>query len=150
MGPGARGGITGIGITTTRTSRRCLQQFWREGIRRNKDYESIITLGLRAENDSGRAIGKDLTEQIVNAQRGIIADEMNRDVTQVPQLWACSKEVQDYYNEGLRVPDDVTLLWADDNWGDVRRLPTAEERKRSGGAGIYYHFDYHGGPAKDR
>ncbi len=52
----------------------------------------------------------------------------------------------DFYNEGLRVPDDVTLLWAEDNWGNVRRLPTAEERKRSGGAGIYYHFDYHGGP----
>ncbi|MCX6328286.1 MAG: glycosyl hydrolase 115 family protein, partial [Bacteroidia bacterium] len=62
------------------------------------------------------------------------------------QLWCLYKEVQDYYNAGMRVPDDVTLLWAEDNWGNVRRLPTAEERKRNGGAGIYYHFDYHGGP----
>jgi hypothetical protein len=54
--------------------------------------------------------------------------------------------VQEYYNAGMRVPDDVTLLWAEDNWGNIRRLPGAEERKRSGGAGIYYHFDYHGGP----
>ena len=123
-----------------------LQQFWREGIRRNKNFESIITLGLRAENDSGAPIGKDLTEQIVNVQRKILADEINSDLTKVPQMWCLYKEVQDFYNQGLRVPDDVTLLWAEDNWGDVRRLPTADERKRSGGAGVYYHFDYHGGP----
>jgi hypothetical protein len=61
-------------------------------------------------------------------------------------LWALYKEVQGYYEKGMRVPDDVTLLWSDDNWGDLRRLPTAEERKRPGGAGIYYHFDYVGGP----
>ena len=123
-----------------------LQQFWRYGIRRNKNYESIITLGLRAENDAGTPIGKDLTEQIVGVQRNIIAQEMDTDLTHVPQMWCLYKEVQNFYNEGLRVPDDVTLLWAEDNWGNIRRLPTAEERQRSGGAGIYYHFDYHGSP----
>jgi hypothetical protein len=123
-----------------------LQQFWRDGIQRNKNYESIITLGLRAENDSGLPIGKELTEHIVNVQRKILAEEMNPDLTRVPQMWCLYKEVQDFYQEGLRVPDDVTLLWAEDNWGNVRRLPTAEERKRAGGAGVYYHFDYHGGP----
>jgi hypothetical protein len=71
---------------------------------------------------------------------------VNPDVTKVPQLWCLYKEVQGYYENGLRVPDDVTLLWAEDNWGNVRRLPTAEERRRPGGAGVYYHFDYHGGP----
>jgi hypothetical protein len=126
--------------------RPVLLDFWREGIRRNKDLESIITLGLRAENDAGSPIGKDLTEQIVGVQRKILAEELNPDLSKVPQMWCLYKEVQDYYDQGLRVPDDVTLLWAEDNWGDVRRLPTAEERKRSGGAGIYYHFDYHGGP----
>jgi hypothetical protein len=123
-----------------------LQQFWRDGIRRNKNFESIITLGLRAENDSGMPIGKDLTEQIVGVQRKILAEEINPDLAKVPQLWCLYKEVQDFYNEGLRVPDDVTLLWTDDNWGNVRRLPSAAERQRTGGAGIYYHFDYHGGP----
>ncbi len=123
-----------------------LQQFWREGIRRNKNFESIITLGLRAENDSGAPIGKDLTEQIVGVQRQILAGEINTDLTKVPQLWCLYKEVQDFYNEGLRVPDDVTMLWAEDNWGNVRRLPSADERHRTGGAGVYYHFDYHGGP----
>ncbi len=101
-----------------------LQQFWREGVRRNKNYESIITLGLRAENDAGTPIGKDLTEQIVNVQRQILAEEINPDLTKVPQMWCLYKEVQGFYNDGLRVPDDVTLLWAEDNWGNVRRLPT--------------------------
>ena len=87
-----------------------------------------------------------LLGKIVDVQRKIIAEEMNPDVTKVPQLWCLYKEVQDFYNAGMRVPDDVTLLWAEDNWGNVRRLPTAEERKRAGGAGVYYHFDYHGGP----
>jgi hypothetical protein len=76
----------------------------------------------------------------------MIAEEINPDVTKVPQLWCLYKEVQEYYEKGLRVPDDVTLLWSDDNWGDIRRLPTEQERKRSGGAGVYYHFDYVGGP----
>ena len=75
-----------------------------------------------------------------------LRDEVNPDVTRVPQVWTLYKEVQGYYENGLRVPDDVTLLWAEDNWGNVRRLPTAEERRAAGGAGVYYHFDYHGGP----
>ena len=126
--------------------RPVLEQFWREGVSRNKNYESIITMGLRAENDSGQAIGKDLTEEIIGVQRKILAEEMNPDLTKVPQMWCLYKEVQDYYAQGLQVPDDVTLLWAGDNWGNVRRLPTEAERNRLGGAGIYYHFDYHGGP----
>jgi hypothetical protein len=128
-----------------------LESFWRDGIRRNSNYESIITIGLRGANDTPMAPGGPeenitLLEKIVNVQRKIIADEINPDVTKVPQLWCLYKEVQEYYNAGMRVPDDVTLLWAEDNWGNIRRLPGAEERKRSGGAGIYYHFDYHGGP----
>lgn len=128
-----------------------VSNFWREGIARNKNYESIITIGLRGANDTEMAPGgpeanKALLENIVAVQRKIIADEVNPDVTKVPQLWCLYKEVMDFYNAGMRAPDDVTLLWAEDNWGNVRRLPTAEERQRSGGAGVYYHFDYHGGP----
>ena len=128
-----------------------LQQFWRDGVRRNKDYESIITMGLRGANDTPMAPGgpeanMKLLEQIVGVQRGILREEMNPDVTKIPQLWCLYKEVQEFYEHGMRVPDDVTLLWAEDNWGNLRRVPTAEERKRYGGAGIYYHFDYHGSP----
>lgn len=128
-----------------------LVKFWRDGIRRNKNFESILTIGLRGADDTemgpgGPAGNIAKLEKIVDIQRRLIADELNSDVTRVPQMWCLYKEVQDYYNAGMRVPDDVTLLWAEDNWGNVRRLPTAEERKRSGGAGVYYHFDYHGGP----
>lgn len=134
------------------TDAQSLQNFWREGIRRNKNYESILTLGLRGANDTPMIRGgtmqqsMDLLKEIVAAQRKMIAEELNPDVSKVPQLWCPYKEVLDYYNAGLRVPDDVTLLWTDDNWGNLRRLPTEEERKRSGGAGVYYHFDYVGGP----
>jgi hypothetical protein len=129
-----------------------LKDFWREGIRRNKSFESLLTIGLRGANDTPMIPGGTvqqsmaLLEEIVGTQRKMIAEEINPDVTRVPQLWCLYKEVQEYYNAGLRVPDDVTLLWADDNWGNLRRLPTEAERKRPGGAGIYYHFDYVGGP----
>jgi hypothetical protein len=128
-----------------------MENFWRDGIRRNKNFESIVTIGLRGANDTemapgGPAANRALLEQIVGVQRKILAAEVNPDVTKVPQLWCLYKEVQDFYESGMRAPDDVTLLWAEDNWGNVRRLPTPEERQRAGGAGIYYHFDYHGGP----
>ncbi len=132
------------------TQATTLDDFWRQGIRERRNFENIYTIGLRGENDSAMVRtsqeGVALTEKIVAAQRRMLAEEVNPDVTKVPQVWALYKEVQQYYESGLRVPDDVTLLWAEDNWGNIRRLPTAEERKRSGGAGIYYHFDYHGGP----
>ncbi|MDH7599816.1 MAG: glycosyl hydrolase 115 family protein, partial [Sedimentisphaerales bacterium] len=129
-----------------------LQAFWREGIRRNKAYESIITIGLRGANDTpmipGGTVAESmaLLEQIVAVQRNMIAEEIDPDPTKVPQMWCLYKEVLEYYKAGLRVPDDVTLLWPDDNWGNIRRLPTEQERGRRGGAGIYYHFDYVGGP----
>ncbi len=128
-----------------------LERFWRDGIRRNRNKESIVTLGLRGADDTPMAPGGPkenmaLLEKILDVQRKILAEEVNPDVGKIPQMWCLYKEVLGFYNAGMRVPDDVTLLWPDDNWGNNRRLPTAEERKRSGGAGIYYHFDYHGGP----
>jgi hypothetical protein len=87
-----------------------------------------------------------LLERIVADQRKMIGEIINPTIQQVPQSWALYKEVQGYYERGMRVPDDVTLLWCDDNWGNLRRLPTPAEEGRSGGAGIYYHFDYVGGP----
>ena len=128
-----------------------MEKFWREGIRRNRNFESIVTMGLRGANDTEMAPGgpeanRALLEQIVAVQRQILREEVNPDITRVPQLWCLYKEVQEFYEHGLRAPDDMTLLWAEDNWGNLRRLPTAAERQRPGGAGIYYHFDYHGGP----
>ncbi len=129
-----------------------MQKFWREGVRRNKNYESIISMGLRGANDTAMAKNKTvqecaaMLEKIIDVQRKIIAEEINPNVTKVPQLWCPYKEAQEYYEKGAKIPDDITILWCDDNWGNIRRLPTEQERKRSGGAGIYYHFDFHGGP----
>jgi hypothetical protein len=127
-----------------------LSDFWRTGVQARKGFENIYTIGLRGENDTPmvRTLeeGVALTEKIVTEQRRILAEEVRPDVGPIPQLWALYKEVQEYYEHGLRVPDDVTLLWAEDNWGNIRRLPTPSERTRPGGAGVYYHFDYHGGP----
>jgi hypothetical protein len=128
-----------------------LQDFWREGVRRNRLFESIYTLGLRGANDTemapgGPAANRAMLEGIVKTQREILRQEVNPDLAQIPQVWCLYKEVQDFYEGGMRVPDDVTLLWADDNWGNLRRLPKPGERARAGGAGIYYHFDYVGDP----
>ncbi|HSU56469.1 MAG TPA: glycosyl hydrolase 115 family protein, partial [Candidatus Dormibacteraeota bacterium] len=125
-----------------------LQKFWKEGVRRTKDYEKVITIGMRGDGDEpmSQTESISLLQRIVADQRRIIGDVMKKPAQEVPQVWALYKEVQGYYEQGMRVPEDVTLLWCDDNWGNLRRLPTAEERKRPGAAGIYYHFDYVGGP----
>jgi hypothetical protein len=125
-----------------------LGDFWTKGITRNADYESTITIGMRGDGDKPMSETDDvaLLEKIVADQRKIIADHLTPTLKSDPQVWALYKEVQGYYEKGMRVPDDVTLLWCDDNWGNIRRLPTSAERSRSGGAGVYYHFDYVGGP----
>ncbi|MET0356137.1 MAG: glycosyl hydrolase 115 family protein [Cellvibrio sp.] len=126
--------------------------FWKGGIERNKNYESLTTIGMRGDGDEPMSESENISllEHIVKDQRDIISQTFNKPADQIPQVWALYKEVQGYYDKGMRVPDDVTLLWCDDNWGNIRRLPTADERKRSGGAGVYYHFDYVGGPRSYR
>ena len=138
----------GIGPWDYATNAKNLDAFWEEGIERNKNYESVITLGMRGDGDKPMAEKDDiaLLEKIVADQRQIIARHLTPTLASDPQVWALYKEVQGYYEKGMRVPDDVTLLWCDDNWGNIRRLPTPEERSRSGGAGIYYHLDYVGDP----
>jgi hypothetical protein len=125
-----------------------LKDFWRGGLRASRGTEKVVTLGMRGDGDEPMSEESNvaLLERIVKDQREIIAQQINPDMSKVPQVWALYKEVQEYYEKGMRVPDDVLLLWCDDNWANIRRLPTPEERKRSGGAGVYYHFDYVGGP----
>ena len=121
--------------------------FWREGVERMGDFESLVTIGMRGDGDEAMTEGTatDLLERIVADQRAIIEDVTGRPAEETPQVWALYKEVQDYYDQGMEVPEDVTLLFADDNWGNIRRLPELG-RERPGGYGIYYHFDYVGGP----
>ncbi len=125
-----------------------LREFWTKGIERNKDYENIITLAMRGDGDIGMSEDTNISllEKIVVDQRKIIGDVTGKDVATIPQVWALYKEVQEYYDKGMRVPDDVTLLLCDDNWGNIRMLPKPGDPPRSGGYGIYYHYDFHGGP----
>ncbi len=124
-----------------------LKAFWHYGMQRATN-EKIVSVGMRGDGDApmSRETATTLLEKIVQDQRSIIEDVTGKKADQTPQLWALYKEVQDYYDKGMRVPDDVTLLLCDDNWGNIRRLPQLEEKPRKGGYGIYYHFDYVGGP----
>ena len=141
------------GVWNYNTNKDRLYSFWKEGITRNAKYDNLVTVGMRGDGDEAMA-GRDskmednikLLNRIIDDQRSLISEAYGKPASEVPQMWAIYKEVQDYYDSGMRVPDDITILWCDDNWGNVRRLPTPEERKRSGGAGIYYHVDYVGGP----
>ncbi len=130
------------------TNAATLDSFWKQGIRRMDDRQSIVTIGMRGNGD--KAMSKEtniaLLEKIVAKQRRIIEEVTGKPASETPQDWALYKEVQDYYDEGMRVPEDVTLLYADDNWGNIRRLPELKDSAREGGYGLYYHFDYVGGP----
>ena len=125
-----------------------LRNFWRKGIENMGQHESLLTMGMRGDGDEPmtRGTATTLLERIVKDQREIIADVTGKPASATPQLWALYKEVQDYYEQGMRVPDDVTLLLCDDNWGNLRKLPKLTDASRKGGYGIYYHFDYVGGP----
>ena len=130
------------------TNENQLREFWREGIKRMGNNESIVTLAMRGDGDMAMSAetNTSLLEKIVKDQREIIQEVTGKDITETPQVWALYKEVQDYYDNGMRVPDDVTLLLCDDNWGNIRKLPKLSDAPRKGGYGIYYHYDYVGGP----
>jgi hypothetical protein len=125
-----------------------LQKFWAEGIKRKGSYESIVTVGMRGDGDAPMSESSNiaLLEKIIGDQRTILQKVTGMPASETPQGWALYKEVQDYYDKGMRVPDDVTLLLCDDNWGNVRKLPKPGDAPRKGGYGMYYHFDYVGGP----
>ncbi len=138
----------GRGPWSYATNREELSAFWRHGIERNRDFESAITLGMRGDGDLPMSEAEDraLLESVFSGQSEILAEVLAEKAADVPRVWALYKEVQAYFDRGMRVPDDVTLLFCDDNWGNLRRVPSDAERQRSGGAGIYYHYDYVGGP----
>lgn len=131
---------------------RVIDRFFTEGIERMKDTEDIVTIGMRGDGDEAMSEEADVTllEKVIRNQRKIIRKVTGRPAEETPQVWALYKEVQDYYDKGMRVPEDVTILLSDDNWGDVRRLPDAAERERKGGWGMYYHVDYVGAPRNSK
>ena len=136
------------------TNKERVDQFFREGMERNKAYDNLVTIGMRGDGDVAMGKGDDqenmkTLQNVIKGQRKIIKDIYGREDA-VPQLWAIFTEVQRYYDAGFTVPDDVTLLFCDNNWGYIRRMGTEAERKRKGGLGLYYHIDMNGGPWNDR
>lgn len=127
-------------------------KFWEDRVKEVAQQGNIYTLGMRGVHDGQMQGAKTVAEQkavlerVLKDQRGLLQKYVNKDVTAIPQAFIPYKEVLDIYNAGLQVPDDVTLIWCDDNYGYIRHFPTPEERARKGGNGIYYHVSYWGRP----
>jgi len=142
----------GNGEWNYRTNEEGLKKFWENGLERNKDYEQVVTMAMRGDGDlpmtdagSARENFR-LLEKIFADQRDIIEKVTGKPAKETPQIWALYSEVLDYYDQGIKIPDDMTVLFCDDNWGDIRRLPELGEKPHPGGYGIYYHVDLHGAP----
>jgi hypothetical protein len=134
------------------TNLPAIMDYWEQRVRENGKYENVYTIGMRGIHDDampgGGAIAEKRArlEKIINLQRGLLARHVHPDAAQAPQIFCPYKEVLDIYQDGMTLPGDITIVWPDDNYGYIRQLSNAEERKRSGGSGIYYHLSYLGNP----
>ncbi len=138
----------GNGQWSYRQNQAAIEAYWTKCITRmvQQKAEMVVTLGMRGNGDTALPDGSgiDLMKSIISKERQIIAQATGSDAASVPQVWTLYKEVQRYWDEGLRAPDDVTIVFTDDNWGNIRKLPDRSLPARSGGYGLYYHFDYVG------
>jgi Glycosyl hydrolase family 115/Gylcosyl hydrolase family 115 C-terminal domain len=129
-------------------NRAAIEAYWRDGIERmvDEDIEGVVTLGMRGPGDVGLPDGEgiELMQDIIGTQRRILGEVTGRPVTEIPQVWTLYKEVQRYWERGMTAPDDVTVVFTDDNWGNMMKLPDQSLPPRGGGYGMYYHFDYVG------
>ena len=142
------------------TNKAELDAFWKSGVERMKNTEDVVTIGMRGNGDEPMGENADvaLLERVVSNQRRLIEEATGKPANQTPQLWALYKEVQEYYEKGMKVPDDVILLLCDDNWGNVRVLPELDgnnaqgafAKRHPGGYGMYYHVDYVGAPRNSK
>ncbi|WP_200975815.1 glycosyl hydrolase 115 family protein [Echinicola sp. 20G] len=134
------------------TNRNTVYNYWDERVKESKGLEAIYTVGMRGVHDSGMEGAKSTEEAVKNLgkviadQRKMLSNHIAKDVVKVPQAFTAYKEVLGIYDAGLDLPEDITLVWPDDNYGYIRRLSDFEERKREGGAGVYYHASYWGRP----
>ena len=138
-------------------NKAAITKFWTDGIKRNGAFENVITIGMRGENDS-LLIPNGTMQQNVNTLKDVITVQKqilkDNGLENVPKMLVVYKEVLDYWYGNSTVPglkdwsglSDVTVMLAEDNHGNVRTLPETNERNRAAGWGMYYHFDYHGGP----
>ncbi len=134
------------------TNKKAISRFFMEGMQKAKDYENLVTIGMRGDEDrpmtdaGGREANFRQMEEIIAAQRKIIEETTGKSADQTPQVWTLYSEVLDYYDQGLKVPDDVIVMLCDDNFGHVRRLPYLGSEHHKGGYGMYYHVGYYGAP----
>jgi hypothetical protein len=139
----------GTGEWSFRFNSEALKKYWADGIRRmvDQDIEGVVTIGMRGNGDVALPDGDgiELMRQIIAAERDVLTQVTGQDPSMVPQVWTMYKEVQRYWDQGLRPPDDVIVVFTDDNWGNIRRLPDPSLPPHPGGYGLYYHFDYVGG-----
>ena len=131
---------------------QAVKDFWEARVVETAGTPAIYTLGMRGVHDGAMQGAKGLEQQrdvlanVISDQREMLREHVNADPTAVPQVFIPYKEVLDVWNAGLQVPDDVTLVWCDDNYGYIRHFPTREEAARPGGNGVYYHVSYWGRP----
>ncbi|MBD0831560.1 glycosyl hydrolase 115 family protein [Aestuariibaculum sediminum] len=141
-----------LGDFNYKTNKNAVFNYWENRVKEAKNIDAIYTMGMRGVHDSGMegVKSKDeavaLLDGILKDQRQLLKTYINEDPTKIPQAFTVYKEVLDLYKNGLEVPDDITLVWTDDNYGYIRSLSNPEEQKRSGGGGVYYHASYWGRP----
>lgn len=134
------------------TNRDRVRAYWQSRVEESKTNEAVYTLGMRGIHDSGMegVRNKDeaasLIEKIIADQRQILRQHIKPVIDSVPMAFTLYKEVLDIYDTGLKLPEDITLVWPDDNYGYIQRLNNENERKRKGGSGVYYHASYWGRP----
>ena len=144
--------IDGKGNYDYVNNRQNVLDFWQTRVNQLKNSDNIYTLGIRGVHDGKMQGANTLKEQrdaiinILKDQRQMLAKTITSNLEKIPQVFIPYKEVLDVYNMGLEVPEDVTLMWTDDNYGYIKHFPTEAERKRKGGNGIYYHISYWGRP----
>jgi len=144
--------MRGVGDYNYVTNAENVRRFWTERLEEVKGQDMVYTIGMRGVHDGsmqGVKTKEDklhYLQQVIDDQRHMLAEYIDTDFTQIPQVFVPYKEVLDIYHDGLRVPDDVTLMWTDDNYGYIRHFPDSVERSRQGGNGIYYHISYWGRP----
>jgi len=139
----------GTGEWSFRRNPDAIRAYWADGIKRmvDEDFEGVVTVGMRGNGDTQLPDGDsiELMQSILTAEQEVLARVTGRDPASIPQVWTLYKEVLRYWDKGLRPPDHVTVVFPDDNWGNLCRLPDRSLPPRAGGYGLYYHFDYVGG-----
>ncbi|HTG55045.1 MAG TPA: glycosyl hydrolase 115 family protein, partial [Niabella sp.] len=144
--------IAGKGDYNYTTNREAMLAYWTERLKELKGSDNIYTIGLRGKHDGMMQGVKTLKEhkavlsQVIKDERELLKAYVNPDATKIPQVFIPYKEVLDVYNDGMEVPEDITLIWCDDNYGYLKHFPTEKERARKGGNGVYYHISYWGRP----